>query len=105
MIVQDEETLEVALQLLGSEGPIRYNDQYAYIIITTPETLELQCRRALARNDIAVVVPRGHEHEIEDYRSSVRRVRRERAEEEKKKIKEWVREHPKAVERFKERME
>ena len=105
MIVKDEETLEGALQLLGSEGPVRYNDQYAYIIITTPETLELQCRRALARNDIAVVVSRGREQEMEEYSPNLRRIRKERAEEEKKKIKEWAEEHPKAVERVKERME
>ena len=95
MVVKDESTLEEALQMLesSSEG-VRYSDAYSYIVITTPETLELQCRRALARNSIAIVVPRGREHEMESHAQELPRVRKQRAEEEKGKIKGWVKEHP-----------
>jgi len=95
MIVHDDETLEEALQMLASspEG-VRYSDQYAYVIVTTPETLELQCRRALGRNDIAVVVPRGQEREMEVHARELPRVKEKRAREEKKRFKEWMKEHP-----------
>ena len=94
MIVHDEETLEEALQLLESQGPLHYSDEYAYIIITTPETLELQCRRAFGRNDIAVVVPRGEESAMEDYTKMRVIIRKRRSEEEKRRVREWVKEHP-----------
>ena len=94
MIVKDEESIEQALQMLAAEGTVRYSDQYSYIIITTPETLEYQCQRALARDDIAIVVPRGRESEMEDHTQALTRVKKQRAEEEKKKIREWVKEHP-----------
>ena len=101
MIVHNEETLVEALQMIESQGAVRYSDEYAYIIITTPETLELQCRRALARNSIAIVVPRGHESEMEDHTTNLRVIKKRRAMEEKKMIKEWVREHPEVVAKFK----
>jgi len=95
MIVHNDETLEEALQMLASSSEgVRYSDQYAYIIITTPETLELQCRRALVRDDIAVVVPRGQERGMEDHARELPRVKERRAREEKRKFKEWMREHP-----------
>ena len=100
MIIKDEETLERALQMISAEGAVRYSDEHAYVIITTPETLELQARKALARNSIAVIAPRGQEHEMEDYSTHVRIVRRERIEEEKKDIKRWFREHPEDVEQL-----
>jgi len=95
VIVHNAETIEQALQMLASspEG-VRYSDQYAYVIIMALETLEYQCQRALARNDIAVVVPRGHEDEMEVHSSELLRIRKRRREEEKKQIKEWMREHP-----------
>ena len=104
MVVKDEPTLHEALQMLESQGPVRYSDQYAFIVITTLETLELQCRRALDRNDIAIVVPRGHEREMEDYSQNLSKIRKQRAEEEKERIKEWIKEHPDAVEKFKKRL-
>ena len=97
MIVKDEESLDSALAMLESQGPVRYSDEYSYIIITTPETLELQCRRAFGRNDVAVVVPRGSESEMEDYAKVRLLIRKQRAEDEKREIKEWVREHPEVV--------
>ena len=105
MIVHDEETLEEALQMVGTEGSVRYSDQYAFVIVTAPETLEMLCRRAFDHNDIAIVVPRGQEHEMEVHSTELPKVRRWRAEEEKRKIKEWVREHPEQVEKFERRLQ
>ena len=102
MIVHNEETLHEALQLLESNGPVRYSDEYAYIIITTPETLELQARRAFDRNDVAVVVSRGQEREMEDHAKARPSIRKQRAEDEKRRIKAWVREHPEVVEKIEE---
>jgi len=95
MIVHDVESIEQALQMLAAspEG-VRYSDQYSYIIITTPETLEYQCLSALARDDIAIVVSRGHESEMEGHTAALTRIKRQRVREEKRKIKEWIREHP-----------
>jgi len=104
MIVKDGETLEEALQMLGAEGSVRYSDEYAYVILTSPDVLEDFCTRALRRNDIAIVVPHGHEGEMEDYSRNVRRIREQRAEEEKRKIKEWVKEHPEAVARVERKL-
>lgn len=105
MIVHDEDTIEEALQMLSAEGSVRYSDEYAYIIINQPRVLEDFCGKALRRNSIAVVVPLGHESEMEDYARNVGRVREQRAEEEKRKIKAWVKEHPEAVERVGRKME
>jgi len=67
MIVKDEETLQDALQMLEtSPRGVRFVDTYAFRIITTPENLEYQCRRALKRWDIVVVVPLGSESAMED---------------------------------------
>jgi len=96
MIVNDEETLEEALQMIQAEGKVRYIDQFSYIIITTPETLEYQCQHALERGDIAVVHPLGAEGE--SYTLALARVKKQRAGEEKRKIREWVREHPEIAE-------
>jgi len=94
MIVRDEESIEQALQTLSVEGAVRYSDAFSYIIITTSETLEAQCRSALARNDVAIVVPRGQESEMEDYARTLTIVRKQRAVEEKREIRGWVKEHP-----------
>lgn len=105
MIVHDEETFEAALQMLATspEG-VRYSDRFAYVIVTTPETLEYLCSRALARNDIAIVVPRGHESEMEDYSRSLERVREKRERKEKTEVKEWIREHPEVVAKIKKKL-
>jgi len=104
MIVHDESTLDEALQMLESQGPVCYSDQYALVTVTTPETLEMLCRRAFDRNDIAIVAPRGKEHEMEVHSRVLPRIRKERAEEEKRRIKEWVREHPDEVAKFERKM-
>lgn len=91
MIVKDEETTKQALQILNSSGAVRYSDEYAYVVITTSETLEYQCSRAVARGGIAIVVPHDHESEMEDYNASLRAVKQERtvkAKKVSKKVKE-----------------
>ena len=100
MIVKNEETLGEALQMLESGGPTRYSDEYSYIIIATPETLELQCRRAFARNSFAIVVPLGQEHEMEVHAGLLPSIREERRCEELRRTKAWVREHPEIVAKF-----
>ena len=104
MIVHDDETLDQALQMIESLGTVRYSDHYAYVVVTTPGSLEKLCRSALERGDIAIVVPREQEHEMEEHAKVLLRVQKVRTEEEKRKIKEWVREHPKQVEKFKTKL-
>jgi len=96
MIVHNEETLEEALQMVRAEGSVRYSDRYAYIIITSPETLEYLSRKALRRGDVAVVHPLGAEGE--SHTQALAKVKKQRVAEEKKKIREWVKEHPEIAE-------
>ena len=98
MVVRNEETLEEALQMIRASGPVRYSDRYVYIIVTHSETLEDLCRKALARDDIAIVVPHGREREMENYTQALTRVKRQRVAEEKRRIREWVKEHPEIAE-------
>lgn len=98
MIVHDEESLNEAL-LLAESGPVRYVDCYAYIIITSADTLEARCRVALRRGDIVVVTPQGMEAEMESYPSALRRIRERRRRQERKDIREFFREHPEKVEK------
>lgn len=104
VVVHDEETLEKALHMLRTEGSVRYSDEYAYVIVTNPESLEALCGRALKRESIAIVVPRGRESEMENFFTELSKVRRERAREEKRKIREFMAEHPKVVKRIEERL-
>lgn len=97
MVVHDEETLGEAL-LLTDSGPVRYSDQYAYIIITNRDTLEAKCRSALERGDIAIVVQAGMESDMEDHSAELRKVRELRRKEELKKVREYFQEHPESVE-------
>jgi len=104
VIVHDDETIEEALQMLESTGCVRYSDRYNYITIEVPGRLESCSRSAITRNEIAIVVPCGHEHEMENYDANLRRIRERRIEEEKKRVKEWIVEHPEAVEKFKKKL-
>lgn len=105
MIIKDEESLNEALQILeSSPSGVRYSDMYVYITVSSPDTLEWLSRRALSRNDIAIVVPRGQEREMENYGHHLSRIRKQRAVKEKKDIKDWVREHPDVVEKFKRKV-
>jgi len=103
MVVYDEESMEEALLILAAspEG-VRYSDEFLSISVTKPETLEHQCQRALARNSVAIVYLPGHE--VENHAVVLRRVRAQRAEEEKRKIREWVREHPEQVKKYMKRL-
>lgn len=80
MIVKDEETLEEALQMLWLDCPggVRYSDTYLYIKISRPSMLEHRCKLALSRGDIAVVVPLGTEHTMEDHAIMLGKTRKGR---------------------------
>lgn len=97
MVIHDEETLEEALLLVDS-GPVRFNDRYMYVIISSRETLEGRLHIVLGRGEIAIVVPQGMESEMEDYTTEFRRVKERRQREEKKAIREYFHEHPESVE-------
>lgn len=94
MIVKDLESVNEALQLLEAESVVRYDDRYAYTIVNDANQLEGLCLGVLARDEIAIVVPRGQEYEMPDYEVTLRKVKKERAQEKKKRIRAWVREHP-----------
>ena len=103
VVVKDEETLDEALLLVDS-GPVRYSDQYAYVIISNRDTLEVQCRTALGRGDIAIVVPQGMESEMEDHSAELVKERAQRKRQEMKDIREYFREHPERVEKVEKRL-
>ena len=100
MIIHDEESLEEAL-LLVEQGPIRYSDEYAYIIVNSPETLKYNVMRAFGRNDIAIVAPVGDESLMEVHHAERLKVMARRRVEEKKGVQEYFREHPERVEKIK----
>ena len=54
--------------------------------------------------DIAIVVPLGQEHTMEDYDATLQRVRKRRAVEEKKAIRQYVSEHPELVEKVEKKV-
>ena len=99
MIVHDEDTLNEALTLV-EVGPVRYSDQYAYIVITSASTLEKAARAALERSDVAVVVAVGSENSAEAHAMALSRVKAQRKKDEPRLIREFMREHPQAVEKW-----
>lgn len=99
MVVHDEETIEGALLLLRERDVVRYVDQYAYILISDPLTLEDRCQAAVGRGDIAVVVPKGMEPTLENYDTELRRVRERRKKQEAVDIREYFHEHPDKVDK------
>jgi len=103
MVIHDEATLDEAL-LLTDSGPVRYSDEYAYIIITNRDTLESKARSALSRGDIAIVVARGMESEMEDHFVELGKVRGRRKRQEQKDIREYFRTHPERVEKVEKHM-
>ena len=102
MVVHDEESLEAAL-LLVADGPVRYSDEYMYCIYADRDTLESRLRSVLERDDVAVIVPLGSA--LLDHRVALRGVREQRKREERKRVKEYIREHPGVVARVKKLME
>ena len=93
MVIHDEDTLQQAL-ILAEQTPVRYSDQYSYIVYSKPFQLEYALRRALERGDIAIVVPVGQERAMEEYSRELRRVKEQRRREELRGVKKWISEHP-----------
>ena len=93
MIVHNEDTLQQAL-ILAEQTPIRYSDQYSYIVYSKPFQLEYALRRALGRGGIAIVVPVGQERVMEEYSVALRRVKEQRRRKELRDVKTWISEHP-----------
>lgn len=104
MVIHDEETLTAALSLIDQE-PLRYSDEFAYIVVTDPTTLERLARRAFERNDIAVVAHVGHELSMEEHAKERTKIRKARREQEKTGTQEFFREHPERVEQARKRFE
>jgi len=98
MVVHDEATLVEALSRLD-EGPLRYSDTYAYVVISDPSTLERLVHSAFSRDDIAIVAAVGHELSMEEHAKELTRVRKQRREREKLGTQEFFREHPEAVDK------
>ena len=97
MIIQDEGSLEEALQLVEM-GPVRYSDRYSWTVMSSSGTLEKQATAALNRGEIAIVAPVGQEKTMEEYDPTVRKVLAQRKREEMKKVRAWVAQHPEVKE-------
>ena len=95
MIVHNEETLEEALQMLAASPlGIRYSDEYSYVTYSRVGQVEYALRRALGRGDVAVVVPVGQEHFMEDHARERPKILERRKRQELKDVREWISEHP-----------
>lgn len=95
MIVHSEETLEGALQMLSASPlGVRYSDEYSYVVYSRVGQLEYALRRALARGDIAVVVPVGQEATMEDHTRERPKILAQRKRRELKDVRKWIAEHP-----------
>lgn len=97
MIVHNMDTLNTAVSMI-SDGPVRYSDRYAYVIVKSPEVLNKLLHSQLEREDIAVVVPLGQEKSLEDYFQSLQRIRRQRKVDELRNMKAWLVKHPEVLE-------
>ena len=93
MIVHDEDTLQQALTLI-EQSPVRYSDAYSYIVYSGPLQLEFALRRALERDDIAIVVPVGQEQSMENHAQELVKVKVRRKRWELKNVRKWISEHP-----------
>ena len=93
MIIHDEDTLQQALTLV-EQSPVRYSDQFAYVIVSSPGSLEKAARIALERNDIAIVVPVGQESTMEEHCRERPRILARRTRQELKAVRRWISEHP-----------
>ena len=95
MIVHNEETLEEAFQMLGASPlGVRYSDRFAYVVVSSPYTLENLSRSALKRRDIAIVVPVGQEASMEVHSHALPRILAQRKRQELKDVRKWISEHP-----------
>lgn len=102
MIVHDEDTLQQALSLV-EQGPVRYSDEYAYVIVSSPGSLKKAAGTALERGDIVVVVPVGQEYRMEDHAKERPKVLERRKRRELKDVRKWISEHPELKEAKTER--
>ena len=92
MIVYDDETLENALKMLETGGVVKYDDEFSFRTITSLEQLERLCSDALKRGDVAIVAR--SVNEMEEHDAALRGVRRLLALEERRRVKEWLKQHP-----------
>ena len=92
MIVHDEESLGSALAVLEASGVVKYVDEFQFRTITSPEQLESLCLAALERDDVAVVA--SNIVQLENYDAAKRLVRKQRAQEERRRIRAWVKQYP-----------
>jgi len=92
MIVYDDETLENALKMLETGGVVKYDDEFSFRTITSLEQLERLCSDALKRGDVAIVAR--SVNEMEERGAALRDVRRLLALEERRRVKEWLKQHP-----------
>jgi len=97
LIIQDEGSLEEALQLVEM-GPVRYSDRYSWTVMSTSGALKKSGMAALERGEIAIVAPVGQEKTMEEYNPTVRKVLAQRKRDEMKKVRAWVSEHPEVKE-------
>ncbi len=96
MVVHDEESLEEALALV-EQGPVRYSDRFAWVGISSRNTLESISRAALKRGDIAIVASVGEP--MEEYAKELTKVLARRKRQEQMDMREYFREHPERVEK------
>lgn len=102
MVVMDEATLNDALALLSSHGRLRVVDEFKNVIVSDSRLLESYARSAWSRNSILIVAPEGES--IEDFYPTLVRVRRQRVEDVKRRMREWLRNHPEFTSTFREEL-
>ena len=93
MVVKDEDTLQQALVLVDL-SPVRYSDENSFRTVTSTDVLERLCSDALGRGSIAIVAPVEAQEHMESFSWELRRVRKERREDEKRKVRAWVASNP-----------
>ena len=103
MIVKDLDTLQQALALIDL-SPVRYVDGISLKTVSDHDALEKLLMNRLDRNDIAIVVPVGAQSHMENYEYEVKIIRRERAIEEKNKVRAWVTANPELAKRLVQKM-
>jgi len=96
LVVYDEETLQQAMTF---DLPVRFSDRYVFVVFASAGVLERNLRRALDREEIAIVVPHGQEHTAENFTVEFRKFKERKRREEIEGTKTFLREHPEAKER------
>jgi len=93
VIVHDEDTLQQAMSLV-EQGPVRYSDEHAFVILSSPASLEKVARSTLSHGDIAIVAPVGQESTMEEHSRERPRILAQRKRQELKDVRRWISEHP-----------